>query len=145
MGLNTMKEFKLDNHPKIKTGFKTPEGYFDTLYNRMDLPTNEISEPKVISIFSLQKKILYAVAAILVVAISIPLVTNVLQTPKATSISTDSIEDYLSYSQTVSNQEITELLTDEDIQSLEKDLAMDTNEIETILTESEYLEDYLID
>ena len=140
-----MKEFKLDNHPKIKTGFKTPEGYFDTLYNRMDLPTNEISEPKVISIFSLQKKILYAVAAILVVAISIPLVTNVLQTPKATSISTDSIEDYLSYSQTVSNQEITELLSDEDIQSLEKDLSMDTNEIETILTESEYLEDYLID
>lgn len=140
-----MKEFKLDNHPKINTGFKTPEDYFDTLYNRMDIPTNEIQETKVISIVSFRKKLLYAVAAVFVIAISIPLVTNALQSQKAAPISTESIEDYLSYSQSVSNQDLTELLTPEDIQSLEEDLSIDAKEIESILTESGSIEDYLID
>lgn len=140
-----MKDFKLDNQPKITTGFKTPEGYFDTLYDRISIPSEHIKEPKVIAFASYRKRFLYAVAAVLVVAISIPLITNTLQTQKTTTISNESIEDYLSYSKNVSYHDMAELLSYEDIQSLEVDLNIDSKEIESILTESDYLEDYLID
>ena len=47
--------------------------------------------------------------------------------------------------QTVSNHDVIELLTYEDIKSLEVDMKIDSKEIETILTENDYLEDYLLD
>jgi len=144
MGLNIMKEFKLDKHPKITTGFKTPEGYFDTLYGKLELKTENKKEPKVIAFSSLRKKVLYAVAAVFVIAVLIPILTNALQT-KQTTITNESIEDYLSSYQTVSNHDVIELLTYEDIRSLEVDMKIDSKEIETILTENDYLEDYLID
>jgi len=140
-----MKDFKLDNHPKIATGFKTPEGYFDTLYDRIELPSEPIIETKVITFASYRKKMLYAVAAVFVMAVSIPLITNALQSPKTTPLSNESIEDYLSYSRTVSAHEMAELLSYEDIQSLEVDLNIDNKEIESLLTDSNYIEDYLID
>jgi cell division protein FtsL len=140
-----MKDFKLDNHPKIATGFKTPEGYFDTLYDRIELPSEPINETKVITFASYRKKLLYAVAAVLVIAVSIPLITNALQTQKTIPLSNESIEDYLSYSRTVSAHEMAELLSYEDIQSLEVDLNIDNKEIESLLTDSDYIEDYLID
>lgn len=144
MGLNIMKDFKLDKHPKIETGFKTPEGYFDTLYDKLDLTIENKKEPKVIVLSSFRKKLLYAVAAVFVIAVSIPILTNALQT-KQTTISNESIEDYLSSYQTVSNHDVIELLTYEDIKSLEVDMKIDSKEIETILTENDYLEDYLLD
>ena len=53
-----MKEFRLDNEPKITSGFKTPEGYFDDLSEKINanLPKNE---PKVISIFQKRKTWFY--------------------------------------------------------------------------------------
>lgn len=139
-----MKDFKLDNHPKIATGFKKPEGYFDTLYDRIELPSESIIETKVITFASYRKKMLYAVAAVFVFAVSIPLITNALQSQKTTTLSNESIEDYLSYSPTVSAHEMAELLSYEDIQSLEVNLNIDNKEIESLLTDSHYIEDYLI-
>ena len=140
-----MKDFKLDNHPKITTGFKTPEGYFDTLSDRIAIKSEEKNTTKVISFTSYRKKILYAVAAVFAIALSIPLITNALQNPNALKISNDSIEDYLSATENVSSQDFSALLTTEDIQNLEVDLKIDSKEIETLLTESDYLENYLID
>lgn len=145
MGLNNMTKFKLDTHTKIETGFKIPDGYFDSLYDRLDLTIENKEEPKVISFSSHRKKLLYAVAAVLVLAVLIPLVTNAIQTKQTTTISNESIEDYLSSYQTVSNHDVVELLTYEDIQSLEVDMKIDTKEIETILTENDYLEYFLLD
>ena len=44
-----MKEFKLDNNPKISPGFSVPENYFENFSSKLlqELPKNE---PKVISI-----------------------------------------------------------------------------------------------
>jgi hypothetical protein len=140
-----MNEFKLDNQPKIETGFKTPDSYFDTFYDRLELAIKNKKEPKVIAIPSIRKKLLYAVAAVVIIAISIPLLTNALQTKQTSTISTESIEEYLSIHQTISNHDVVELLTYEDIKTLEIDLKIDTKEIETILTQNDYLEDYLLD
>ena len=66
-----MKEFKLDTNPKIRTGFKTPELYFDTLSEKVmqQLPKKE---SKVISIFRNKKHIVLMVAAIFVMALLVP-------------------------------------------------------------------------
>ena len=68
-----MKYFKLNNHPKINSGFQTPDYYFDDFSEKLmqQLPENE---PKVISIFSKRKNWMYACAAVLVLALSIPFV-----------------------------------------------------------------------
>lgn len=140
-----MKEFKLDKHPKIETGFKTPEGYFENLYDTIDFQSKNENQVKVINFSSYRTKVLYAIAAVFVIAVSIPLVTNAFQTKESTTISTESIEDYLSYSQNISNQEVVELMSQEDINSFEIDLNIDKKEIESILTQSDDLEDYLLD
>jgi hypothetical protein len=63
-----MKTFKVENEPKIETGFITPEHYFENFSIKMmeQLPNNE---PK-ISIFK-RKKIFMLVAAVLVLALMI--------------------------------------------------------------------------
>ena len=70
-----MKTFKLDNEPKIETGFTVPENYFENFSAKMmqQLPKNE---PKVISIFTKKKTWMYAAAAILVLALSLPIYNN---------------------------------------------------------------------
>jgi hypothetical protein len=71
-----MKTFKLENEPKIESGFKTPEHYFENFSSKImeQLPKNE---PKVISIFQKRKKIIFAVAAILVIGLMIPFYSNI--------------------------------------------------------------------
>jgi len=66
-----MKAFKLVNEPKIETGFKTPDDYFENFSVKMmeQLPA---SEPKVIYIFQKRKNIILMVAAVLVIALMIP-------------------------------------------------------------------------
>ena len=49
-----MKDFKLDNHPKINSGFKTPDHYFDDFSEKI-LHRLEEKESKVISIFYRRK------------------------------------------------------------------------------------------
>ena len=65
-----MNEFKLDNQPKIETGFKVPKDYFDTLSEKI---TSKISSDNhdVISLYQRNKQQIYAVAAVLVLAINI--------------------------------------------------------------------------
>jgi hypothetical protein len=48
-----MKEFKLNNITKIQSGFKAPEGYFDTLAQNVMQKVPE--ETKVISILQKRK------------------------------------------------------------------------------------------
>jgi len=49
-----MGKFKLDNEPKIATGFTVPENYIESFSTKMkqQLPQNE---PKVISLFARKK------------------------------------------------------------------------------------------
>ena len=56
-----MKAFKLDNEPKIESGFKTPDNYFENFQSAMIEKLSKepvIKETKVISIFRKRKNIL---------------------------------------------------------------------------------------
>ena len=69
-----MKTFKLENEPKIESGFKTPDHYFEDFSAKImqQLPENE---PKVISIFQKRKNI------------PMPLLEHLLSAPKNYTIS----------------------------------------------------------
>lgn len=126
-----MKEFKLDTTPKISTGFKTPDNYFDTLSERVmqQLPEKESS---VISIFRNKKHILLMVAAVFVIALLIP--TMYTTATKTTELDDSAIENYLSYQSNVTQYDIINLLDNEDIDDLKSTVAVDIDEMDLDLS-----------
>ena len=139
--MSIMKTFKLENEPKIESGFKTPENYFDTFSARViqQLPTEE---PKTISIFSKRKTWLYAAAAILILGLSIP-IYNQFKSPSS-EIDDTTLENYIAYQSSVSNTDLANLLNEEDIQKMSVDLNIEDKTIENELIENKNLEYYLL-
>ncbi|WP_073371450.1 hypothetical protein [Flavobacterium fluvii] len=137
-----MKTFKLDNEPKIESGFKTPENYFDNFSARVmeQLPKEE---PKTISLFSKRKTWIYAAAAILVLALTIPVVyTNFYSS--SSEIDEATLENYISYHSTVSDADLVNLLDEKDIQKINVDLNIDDKLIENELSQDSNLEHYIL-
>jgi hypothetical protein len=136
-----MKTFKLENEPKIEPGFKTPENYFDTFSARIMQQLPE-EEPKVISLFSRRKTWIYAAAAILVLALTIPVYNNFYG--RSPEIDAASLENYIAYHSTVSDADLVNLLDEKDIQKINIDLNIDEKVIENELSQDSNLEHYLL-
>jgi hypothetical protein len=102
-----MKPFKLENQPRIKSGFKTPEGYHDSFSSKFldNLPKEEIADSiKVVSIFRKRKTILMAIAAVLVLAIMIPILYTT--ETKNNDLDSATIENYLAEESTINQYEL---------------------------------------
>jgi hypothetical protein len=131
-----MKQFDIDNDPKISSGFNIPEDYFEKFENKVmdkislmkQLPEEEA---KVIPIFKTRKFWFYAVAAVLVLSISITLYFSNTKTDYLTT------EDYLAYDTNCTTEDIAEQLTDDDIVAIEKSLNLYDQET------TNYANDYL--
>ncbi|WP_395046044.1 hypothetical protein [Flavobacterium sp.] len=110
-----MKQFDLDNDPKINSGFRIPENYFEQFEAKMmsQLPKKEV---KVISIFETRKFWFSAVAAVFFIGL---FTTMYLNSAKTENIST---EDYLACQTTISTEDIIENLSDDDITAIEESL-----------------------
>lgn len=136
-----MKTFKLDNEPKIKTGFTVPENYFEDFSAKMmqQLP---VQEPKVISIFARKKTWLYGAAAILVLALSLPIYNNYFS--RSSEVDAATLENYISYQSTVSDTDLVNLLDEQDIQKIRVDLDIEDITIENELSQNKNLEQYLL-
>ena len=126
-----MNEFKLENEPKIKSGFKAPENYFVDFSAKViqRLPENE---PKVISIFSRNKTWIYAVAAILIVAVSIPIYTTIVT--QQNDLDKTTIENYLTSQNAISDDDLTNLLDEDDIQKMKLNFNIEDKAIEDLLS-----------
>lgn len=137
-----MNEFKLDNEPRIETGFKTPEYYFDDFSTRViqQLPENK---PKVISIFVKNKIWIFTVAAVLLLALFIPII-NTLQT-QPTTVDKITLENYLTYHAAITDDDLVDLLDEEDIQKMKIDYKIEDKAIEDLLSTNSNLEEYIID
>lgn len=137
-----MNDFKLDNEPKITSGFTTPDGYFDAFSERVlaQLPKEQ---PKVISIFGSGKKWYFAAAAILVLALSIPFYNNYKLNQQEMDSAT--LENYIAYQSTISQEEIVDLLEPEDLDQMKMELNIDDAAIEDALKSNSNLEEYIID
>jgi hypothetical protein len=136
-----MREFKLDNHPKIETGFKTPENYFNTLSTNINQRLHR-KEPKVISFYQRNKKVLFAVAATLVLALSIPFFMQ--QPTKVSDLDHAIIEDYISYNTKITTYELAEFLDKEDIEKLQVDFDIPNDVLEQSIINNQDFERYLI-
>jgi hypothetical protein len=135
-----MKTFKLENEPKIDTGFKTPDHYFESFSARVlqQLPEQET---KVIPLFSRTKTWTYAAAAVLVFGLSIP-VYNYFN--RYSEIDQTTLENYISYHSNVSDADIVNLLDEKDIQKINIDLNIDDKTLENELSIDSNLEHYIL-
>nr|WP_315197015.1 hypothetical protein [uncultured Flavobacterium sp.] len=122
-----MTPFKLDNEPKIESGFKTPDNYFEnfqaTLIEKL---ANEpiTKEAKVISIFRKRKTALLAVAAVLILALMIPKLYQ--SYSKSKDLDSATIENYLTEEDHINQDEIIS-----EIEPESNIIILDTKEIET--------------
>ena len=136
-----MKTFKLDNEPKINTGFTVPENYFEDFSAKMmqQLPENE---PKIISIYVRKKTWMYAAAAIIVLALSLPIYNNYFS--HSSEIDETTLENYITYHSTLSGTDLVNLLDEQDIQKMSVDLNLEDITIENELSQNKNLEQYLL-
>ncbi len=91
-----MKPFNLDNEPKIASGFKIPYNYFENYQeNMIEKLSNEsiVNEQKVVSIFRKRKTALMAIAAVLILALMIPILFESNDSSKG--LDSNTIENYL--------------------------------------------------
>ncbi|WP_396183111.1 hypothetical protein [Flavobacterium sp.] len=139
-----MKSFDLENSPKIKSGFKVPDGYFEEFNAILTEQLAIEVEPKVISFHS-RKKVWYsAIAAILLFAISVKVYQN-WKVNSSPQLNQDEIENFLSYHPSITTEDLITLLNEEDILAFQKSKTIESDTIENYLLTTESLEYYLID
>ena len=133
-----MKTFKLENEPKIKSGFITPDNYFDDFSTKImrQLPTDE---PKVIYFFLRKKTWFYSAAAIIILSLIIPNYIN-----NSSEIETISLENYITYQSTISDVELVSLLDENDIQKMNEDLNLENKHLENELSSEANIDIYLL-
>jgi hypothetical protein len=137
-----MNKFSLENHPKIKSGFNAPEGYFENLASDVLEKIND-TPPKKGRVVTL-RSFGIAVAAILVLALSIPFFLNNDPFSEET-IDTNTLENYLAYQSGVSAYDLIHLMEVSELDAMQVDLALEDESVENILTNNPNLENYLID
>jgi hypothetical protein len=138
-----MNDFKLDNEPKIKSGFQIPDNYFDSFSEKVmnQLPTKDI---KVISLWERNKRWVYSVAAVLVLSLTIPLANHFQSTAvEDTTLETNEIENYLAYHASLSDEELIKLLDKEDISQIEVTNSLDEEALIQALHEDSNTEYYI--
>lgn len=137
-----MKAFKLENEPKIKTGFKTPDHYFDDLSAKVLQQINEREvEVKVIPIYKRKKVLSLAAAAAIVIALTIPIVNNYNATSKELDEAT--LETYLSYQSNLNQYDLMKELDTKDIEKLNKSVALEQETLEDILSSNPNIENLI--
>lgn len=138
-----MKQFDLENNKEIKSGFKVPENYFEQFEAKMMEQISKENETKVVSLFYRKQVWISAIAAVLLLAIAIPVYFNM---AKENNLDAGTIEIYLSQQQGIGITELSKHLTDEDIAELENNLSINeanSDAVEDYLSESENLDYYI--
>ncbi|MBP8066722.1 MAG: hypothetical protein KAY31_04555, partial [Flavobacterium sp.] len=113
-----MKQFDLHNDPKIETGFKIPEHYFENFEDRLmqQLPEQEV---RVVSLWQKRTRWISAVAAVFVLGFGLWLYNNNRNTELEAGT-----ELYLAYQNDITTEDIAAQLTDDDIATIEKELGL---------------------
>ena len=137
-----MKTFKVENEPKIETGFITPEHYFENFSIKMmeQLPNNE---PKVISIFQKRKNIFMLVAAVLVIALMIPILNY--STENSKNLDAVALENYITYQSNVNQYDLISVLESEDINTINSGIVLEDDAIEDHLSNNSNIENLILE
>ena len=135
-----MKDFKLESNEKITSGFKIPDTYFDDFSEKVmqRLPKEE---PKVISFYARNKRWIYSAAAVLVLALSVPIVYQMENKEQETT--TNEVESYLVNHTTLSDDDVVNLLDQEDIDQLKTEKPIEKEALEDVLSNNKEIEQYI--
>lgn len=129
-----MKPFNIDKEPKIKSGFTTPDSYFDDFTEKtmQQLPEQEV---KVVPLHRKMSVWISSVAAVLVISLGVSLLlkTNTKSEPDATTI-----ENYLVYQADILPNDFIQGLDKDAIEDLEASIAISDEAIENYLTNEDY-------
>ncbi|OYU81181.1 MAG: hypothetical protein CFE23_05275 [Flavobacterium sp. BFFFF1] len=134
-----MKNFKLDDYPKIADGFKVPEGYFEQLPTSVFERINQ-AEVSVIPLYKRTKFLWTAAAALIVAALMIPFLNH---TPQSVPPDHVAIENYLAYQSNFSEYEIASLLDDKDLENMDADIRLEDKTIEEVLLSDNDIENLI--
>ncbi|MBP1223882.1 hypothetical protein [Flavobacterium sp. 1355] len=135
-----MKEFKLENESKITTGFKTPENYFNDFSTKVLNQINE-GEVKVIPIYKRKKVLAMLAAAVVFIALMIPVVNNYNNTSK--DLDANTLETYLAYQSNLNQYDLINQLDTKDIESLNNNVALEQETLEDILSSNPNIENLI--
>jgi len=137
-----MKEFKLENEPKITAGFKTPDHYFDNFSAKVLEQINE-GEPevKVIPLYKRKKVISIAAAAAIFIAFLIPTANHYYKASKELDEAT--LETYLAYQSNLNQYDLIKELDTKDIDKLNKNVALEDETLEDILATNPNIENLI--
>jgi hypothetical protein len=125
-----MKSKKLSTIPKIKSGFTAPESYFESFSVNLE---SQLNKSKVVPLW--RSPILYAACIIAVVITTALVFVNKQDTPDAATI-----ENYLLTMEEISDHEITEALSEKDLEQLTVNLQLNEEEIEQNLSQEGMME-----
>ena len=137
-----MKTFKLENKPKIETGFKIPANYFDDLSLKI-MEQIPASEPKVISIFQKRKGLFMMAAAILILALMVPVFNNLSTTKK--ELDSAALENYITYQSNVNQYDLISILETEDITNMSSGIVLEDQVVEDVLSTNSNLENLILE
>lgn len=137
-----MRAFKLENEPKIESGFKTPDHYFENFSTKIlqELPKEE---PKVISIFQKRKTLIMMIAAILVLALMIPILNT--YTTKTKDLDSAALESYLTEQSNMTQYDLINELQPEDINKMKATVVLEDKTVEDLLSIDSDAEHLLIE
>lgn len=133
-----MKDFDLDKKFK-NTGFKIPDNYFEQFEVSMLEQISKTEKTKVVSIFYKKQIWISAIAAVFVALIAIPFYFNGSNNTK--NVDTTSLENYLVTQYTP--YDLADKLSEENIDALESELALNDEALEHYLIETQNLDYYL--
>lgn len=132
-----MKNFNLENGPKITSGFIVPDHYFED-FSKKILSQLLDEKNRVIPLHKQKRKLLFAVAAILVIGLFIP-IFNQLSKP-SDELDESTLENHISYQTNINQYDLISDLDNEDITSLGTVIQLKDEIIEDHLTTNSNLE-----
>lgn len=135
-----MKTFKLNNIPKIDSGFMVPDKYFD------DFPSKVINQlpdanPKVINLPWYKEKKIMGIAASLIITLSVALFWFYQTTTN--TIAAENIENYLAFQSNITQYELINELSYTDLNALNESIPLNNTDLEEHLLKGSDIE-YLI-
>ena len=132
-----MKTFKLENEPKIESGFIVPEQYFDD-FSKKVLSQLPEKNTKVIPLFQKRKTVFLAAAAVLVVGLLLPIYNQF--TTNSDEIDITTLENHLTYQSNLNFYDLISELDDEDLTKLGTTIGLKDETIVDILVINSDLE-----
>jgi hypothetical protein len=132
-----MKKFNLEKDPKITSGFKVPEQYFDNFSEKVmgQLPTDT---KKVIPLYNQKNKLFIGVAAVLVFGLFLPVYNQLVQPSE--ELDTITLENHLSYQTNINQYDLISELDKEDLNKMSTTIPLNDEIIEDHLTSNSDLE-----